>query len=54
MAIHGSGLGSPDIRIELVGLKKFGPDSDPIDGRVGSDRVKFGGVGIGLDENGEF
>ncbi|XP_057484581.1 uncharacterized protein LOC130770946 [Actinidia eriantha] len=32
----GSVLRSPDTRTELVGFKKFGPNSDPIDGRVGS------------------
>ena len=30
-----SGLESPDIRTELIGLEKFGPDFDPIDGRIG-------------------
>ena len=35
------GLGSPDTRTKLVGLEKFAPDFNPIDGRVGSNRVKM-------------
>ena len=50
----GSNLGSFDTRIELVGLKKFGPNSNLIDGRVGLIWVGFGQIGVGLDENNEF
>ena len=39
MVVYGSGLGSPDSQIELIGLEKFGPDFDPINGQVGSDRI---------------
>ena len=50
----GSNLGSFDTRIELVGLKKFGPNSNLIDGRVGLIWVGFGQIVVELGENGRF
>ena len=43
-------LGSPDIRTELVGLKKFESESDPIDGGLGQFGWNLVGLGVGLGE----
>ena len=47
-------LRSPDTQIELVKLKKFRPNFDSIDGQVGSVRVEFNWLDVGLGENCEF
>ena len=43
-----SDLWSLDTRTELIGLEKFGPNSYPIDDRVGSDLIEFGRFEVGL------
>ena len=54
-AIHGSvGSGLGVTRTELIRLKKFGPEFDPINGWIGLDRVEFDRVRVGLDKNYEF
>ena len=50
----GLGLELPDTVTELVVLEKFGPESHPINGRVGSVWVEFGWGRVGLGEICEF
>ena len=45
--VHGSDLGSLDTRTKLVGLKKFGPESDPI-----NDRIRSSGIWLDWDRVG--
>ena len=42
---------SPDTQTKMIGLEIFGPESDPRNGQIGSDRVEFGRVRFGLDKN---